>query len=231
VQRLKDVTRARVLVQARALGAAERAADREQLGEGARDQRLQGGQRGAGDGDVDFGAGPDCCADAVARRVRGDGDFVEAFEADDACDADAGGGASVLSFATTNHATGDLQATEGEDEHEADLLIAWQVEGLQERHRERKHHDVGSDVQGRVGEPECQLVHAVAVDGLVPEVGHGNAHEERATEGPEAVDGGNADHDVAEALDLSLGEDSDVLEDDRDLGEDHGQVVHRDSAP
>ena len=102
---------------------------------------------------------------------------------------------------------------------------------LQEWHGERKHHDVSGDIQGRVGEPECQLVHAVPVNGLVPEVRHGDAHEERATKRPDAVDGEDADHDVAEALDLALGEDSDVLEDDGDLGEDQGQVVHWDSAP
>lgn len=41
-----------------------------------------------------------------------------------------------------------LQATEGEDEHEADLLVAWQLQLLQERHGKGKHHDVGGDVQG-----------------------------------------------------------------------------------
>jgi hypothetical protein len=124
-----------------------------------------------------------------------------------------------------------LQATEGENEHEANLLIARQLQRLQKRHGESEHHDICGDVQGGVGEPECQLVHAMPVNSLVPEVRHWDAHEERATEGPDAVDGEDANHDVAEALDFALSENSDVLEDNGDLGEDQGQVVHWDSAP
>jgi hypothetical protein len=123
------------------------------------------------------------------------------------------------------------QAAEGEDEHEADLLVAWQLQLLQERHGERKHHDVCGNVQGGVGEPECQLVHAVTVNGLVPEVSHGDAHKERTTKRPDAVNGEYADHDVAQALDPTPGKDSDVLEDDGNLGEYQGQVIHRDGAP
>ena len=50
------------------------------------------------------------------------------------------------------------------------------------------------------------------VDGLIPEIGHGDAHEERAAERLDAVEGEDADHDIAQALDVALGEDSDVLE-------------------
>jgi hypothetical protein len=71
----------------------------------------------------------------------------------------------------------------------------------------------------------------VPVDGLIPEIGHGDAHEERAAERLDTVEGEDADHDAAQALDLALGEDSDVLEDNGDLGEDQGQAVHWDSPP
>lgn len=58
--------------------------------DGFGDEGLDGGEGGAGEGNVDFDAGPDAGVDAVEGGVGGDGDFVEGFEADDGSDADAG---------------------------------------------------------------------------------------------------------------------------------------------
>lgn len=71
-----------------ARAAAAGAADGEEAREEARDEGLEGGQRGARDGNVDLGRGPDGGANAVAGRVGGDGDLVEALEADNTRDAD-----------------------------------------------------------------------------------------------------------------------------------------------
>ena len=58
--------------------------------DGFGDEGFDGWEGGAGEGDVDFNAGPDTRIDAVEGGVGGDGDFVEGFEADDGGDAYAG---------------------------------------------------------------------------------------------------------------------------------------------
>lgn len=65
------------------------------------------------------------------------------------------------------------QSTESEYTHETNLLTAWELELLQSGHWESKDHEVGNDVETRVGKPDTHLAHAVASFDLeVPEEGH-----------------------------------------------------------
>lgn len=81
------VTTAGSVVAARGALAARRG---QEVRDGFGDEGLDGGEGGAGEGDVDFDARPDAGVDAVEGGVGGDGDFVEGFEADDGGDTDAG---------------------------------------------------------------------------------------------------------------------------------------------
>jgi hypothetical protein len=100
------------------------------------------------------------------------------------------------------------QPTKCNDEHYANLLITRQLQSPGKRHGEGENHNICSDIQGRVGEPECQLVHAMAVNALISEVCDGNAHKERATEHLDGVDRENANHDV---VDIKVSGKIDVL--------------------
>ena len=71
----------------------------------------------------------------------------------------------------------------------------------------------------------------MALDGLVPEGGDGNAHDDRANDGPQAVDNEDAKHDVTEAVDHGGGEDALVLEDDGEFRQDEGRIVAWDCSP
>ncbi|KFY91319.1 hypothetical protein V500_04720 [Pseudogymnoascus sp. VKM F-4518 (FW-2643)] len=71
----------------------------------------------------------------------------------------------------------------------------------------------------------------LALDGLVPEGGDGNAHDDRANDGPQAVDNEDAKHDVAEAVDHGGGEDALVLEDNGEFRQDEGRIVAWDCSP
>lgn len=102
---------------------------------------------------------------------------------------------------------------------------------LQQWHRDGKDDNIGGDVDTGVGEPELQAVHAVALDGLIPEGCDRDAHHNGADDSPEAVYDEDAKHDVAEAVDHRGGEDALVLEDDREFREDEGRVVAWNSSP
>lgn len=58
-----------------------------------------------------------------------------------------------------------------------------------------------------------------------------DAHEYGSEDGPAAIDDQNAYHDAAQLGDLFCSEDAHVLEDNRDLGQHEGEIVHGDSGP
>jgi hypothetical protein len=62
----------------------------------------------------------------------------------------------------------------------------------------------------------------VSIDGLIPKICNRDAHEERAAKCPNAVDREDTDHDITKALNITLGENSHILEDNRYLGKDQG---------
>jgi len=126
---------------------------------------------------------------------------------------------------------GNSQGTEAENEHKTNLLSWRELQLSQERHWDSEDHDVGGDVQGSIGEPEGKFVHAVARDACIPERVHRDAHEHGSEDGPAAVDDKNAYHDPAQLGDLFCREDAHVLEDDRDLGQHEGEIVHGDGGP
>lgn len=80
----------------------------------------------------------------------------------------------------------DLQATEGENSHQACFLASGQVQAFEVGHGEAEDDEVGEDVDGGVAEPFCREVHAVVlwIGCLVPEVVGGEAEEDGSDDRP-----------------------------------------------
>jgi hypothetical protein len=88
----------------------------------------------------------------------------------------------------------------------------------QERHWNSKNHDIGSDIQCRVREPESKLIHAMSRKVLVPERSYRDAHEHTSKYGPASVANQDANHDLTELVGSARSKDTHVLADDGKLG-------------
>ena len=124
-----------------------------------------------------------------------------------------------------------LQATEGKNEHESNLLVLGKLQLLQQRHWKPKHDQIRRDIQRGIRESKGQLIHAMPIDGLIPEIRNGKTHEGRAEERPGAVDDEHADEDVGELADPVLRENAAVLQHDGNLGQHKRQVIDGDRGP
>jgi hypothetical protein len=125
------------------------------------------------------------------------------------------------------------QGTEAENEYKTNLLSLRELQLSQEGHWDSEDHDISSDIQRSIGEPEGEFVHAMARDACVPERVHRDAHEYGSEDGPAAIDDQNAYHDAAQLGDLFCSEDAHVLKDNRNLGQHEGEIVilHGDGGP
>lgn len=111
----------------------------------------------------------------------------------------------------------NLQSTEAKNKHETYLLLLRKLQLLQERHRNRKDHNIRRNIKRCIRKPKCRLIHAMYRDTCIPEVGYWNAHECRAGDCPAAVDDEDAQHNVAKLGDFRCCKNSFVLEDDGDF--------------
>ena len=105
------------------------------------------------------------------------------------------------------------------------------MEFRQCRHGENNGEYVCGDLEGGVETPDHYLRHAVAVDRLIPEPADRGAEENGAEQHPES---GDDDVDHMDNQDSLVGlrfEGAEVENGHGDLGEVHGQVVHRDRDP
>lgn len=100
-----------------------------------------------------------------------------------------------------------------------------------QRHRHDQQGDVGDDIHGGVKEPDGFETHAGAADGGVPEAGDGEAVDKGADDSPGAVGGDDSHDDVAGETEALVGEDTQVLEQDGELGGAQAGVVEGDGGP
>jgi hypothetical protein len=89
----------------------------------------------------------------------------------------------------------------------------------------REDDDVGDDVVDGVGVPEGGDVDAVAVEVFVEDVRHRRALEDGGEDGGDGVAADNRSAGVAGDAEPALGEDSEVEEEDAELGEVDGEFV------
>lgn len=125
----------------------------------------------------------------------------------------------------------DLQSTERKDRDQGDLLSLRDLQSDQGWNRNDQNGQVGSNVHGRVGEPQPLLIQAVARDGWVPEFGHRNAVEETAQDRPRSICCQNTYHDPRDSAHPGCLEDAIVLQEDRRLGAQQRSIVEGDRDP
>lgn len=162
----------------------------EEEGEDAGDERWEGWEAGADDGNVVFEGGPDGCFGVGFGEVAA---------------ADHGG-----EFVETGRAGGDDEDAYAKDEDDACFLLVGEVQFGEEGHGEDEDDHVCEDLDGRVGVPDWAIWEAVlCVGGAVerPEVADWDAEDEAADYHPQAGD------DDAGHCDVGCDEEGTVVED------------------
>lgn len=104
---------------------------------------------------------------------------------------------TVNRYSTRSFHRDSLQTTQSENRHQSKLLPLGQLKRLEHRHRIDQDQEIGQDMDGRVGEPECLLAKAEARHFRIPELGKRDAIRPGAGNRPCSVHGEEADENGA----------------------------------
>lgn len=115
----------------------------------------------------------------------------------------------------------DVQSSKCKNNHENDPLTCRDLELPDEWHRDQHNKDICRNVEGGIGKPKRQSVHARALP-FAPEELDRNAHKCGTEESPETVHNQDPQEYFADLLDCWDVEDSLVLEDDGEFAERQG---------
>ena len=123
----------------------------------------------------------------------------------------------------------DGQDAQAKNQHESKLLPARQLQRRQHGHGHDHDPDIGDDLQGRIKIPDG-LARQTTVEARigVPEVGHGDAEQERAEGHPETDDGDDDEADDGHDAVAGGREETQVQHEHGELGQDQSQAVEGD---
>lgn len=214
-------------VQAAAGGGRVRDARRQRAQEVGRhllEQRLGGGRGDADQPDVHLDRRPDGHVVVGPREVARVGDGVEAADAEDAGDDDAGKG-SARGFLRGREGGQGVQPSERDDEEEDHLLPLRQLERQDVGHHLHREPRVGDHVADCRGDEVRVHVDAAGLHPRVPERGHRDALERRDQYEGDGIEDDVNKRDLRQDPVERIGKDVQVEEADGDLGQGERQVV------
>lgn len=124
------------------------------------------------------------------------------------------------------------RSPKSEHNHQTSFLTPRYLESLDQRHRQEEDNNVLSNIDSGVRKPHDLAVHAShTLHGLFPESLDWTAQEDVAKHSPNAVHDHDEKDGIAHFLEAAHRKNPQVLDEDRDLGEQECEAVYPECCP
>lgn len=131
----------------------------------------------------------------------------------------------LLEVLDADNGNGTGKETKRENAHNQNLLLALEVELLEDGNGQTEDGNVAGNVAGGINVPLRDVGDAVALEGRVPELGHGRADPDADKDLRQAPAANDKHKDQDDAADLGDGEDAVVLGEEGQFDNDECDVV------